>query len=162
MEKIKINDYTWEIPKHSKQGMKVPARLLASKSLLDSMDEGVIEQITNVACLPGIRRYALCMPDGHRGYGFPIGGVGAFSTRTGIISPGGIGFDINCGVRMIRTDLTEDEVKPKLDELINLIYQMVPAGVGGKFSISYINAIFVHHFAKTLKVICTNLMTKPA
>ncbi len=132
MEMVKINDYTWEIPKHAKQGMKVPARLLASKQLLDNLDEGVIEQITNVACLPGIRRYALCMPDGHRGYGFPIGGVGAFSTRTGIISPGGIGFDINCGVRMIRTDLTESEVRPKLEQLIDTIYRLVPAGVGSK------------------------------
>ncbi len=132
MEKIKINDYTWEIPKHSKQGMKVPARLLASKKLLDNMDEGVLEQITNVACLPGIKKYAMCMPDGHRGYGFPIGGVAAFSTRTGIISPGGIGFDINCGVRMVRTNLTIDEVKPKLNELLHQIYKSVPAGVGTK------------------------------
>jgi len=89
MEKIKIDEFTWEIPKGAKQGMKVPARLIASKRLLDHIDDGVIEQITNVACLPGIRKYALCMPDGHRGYGFPIGGVAAFSLKTGIISPGG-------------------------------------------------------------------------
>ncbi|MCD6163509.1 MAG: RtcB family protein [candidate division Zixibacteria bacterium] len=132
MEKIKIDDYTWEIPKGSKQGMKVPARLITSKKLLDNLDEGVIEQITNVACLPGIRRYALCMPDGHRGYGFPIGGVAAFSTKTGVISPGGIGFDINCGVRLIRTNLTEKEIKPKITELIDLLYQLVPSGVGCK------------------------------
>ena len=130
MEKIKINEYTWEIPKGAKQGMKVPARLIASKELLTNLDEGVIEQITNVACLPGIKRYALCMPDGHRGYGFPIGGVAAFSTRTGVISPGGIGFDINCGVRLIRTNLTEDEVKPKLNALIDLLFKLVPSGVG--------------------------------
>lgn len=132
MEKIKINDYTWEIPRSAKHGMKVPARFIASKKLLDNIDEGVIEQITNVACLPGIRKYALCMPDGHRGYGFPIGGVAAFSLKTGIISPGGIGFDINCGVRLLRTDLTEDEVKPKLKELIDLIFRNVPSGVGSK------------------------------
>lgn len=132
MEKIKINDYTWEIPKGAKQGMKVPVRLIASKRLLDDIDDGVIEQITNVACLPGIRKYALCMPDGHRGYGFPIGGVAAFSLKNGIISPGGIGFDINCGVRLVRTNLTEDEVKPKLKELIDLIYRLVPSGVGSR------------------------------
>jgi tRNA-splicing ligase RtcB len=132
MEKIKINDYTWEIPRGTKQGMKVPARLIASKKLLDNLDEGVVEQITNVACLPGIRRYALCMPDGHRGYGFPIGGVAAFSLRTGVISPGGIGFDINCGVRLIKTNLTEEEVKPKLKELIDLLFRNVPSGVGSK------------------------------
>ncbi len=132
MEKIKINDYTWEIPRSAKQGMKVPVRLIASKKLLDNLDEGVIQQIINVACLPGIRNYAFCMPDGHRGYGFPIGGVAAFSLRTGIISPGGIGFDINCGVRLIRTNLAEDEVKPKLKELIDLIYRLVPSGVGSK------------------------------
>lgn len=130
METIKIDDYTWEIPKGAKQGMKVPARLIASKKLLENIDEGVIEQITNVACLPGIRRYALCMPDGHRGYGFPIGGVAAFSTRTGVISPGGIGFDINCGVRMVRTNLTEAELKPKLKDLIDLLFKLVPSGVG--------------------------------
>jgi tRNA-splicing ligase RtcB len=132
METIKIDDYTWEIPKGAKQGMKVPARILGSKKLLDGIDEGVVEQITNVACLPGIRRYALCMPDGHRGYGFPIGGVAAFSLRTGVISPGGIGFDINCGVRLVKTNLTEQEVKPKLKELIELIFRTVPSGLGAK------------------------------
>ena len=71
------------------------------------MDGGVFEQVTNVACLPGIRRYALCMPDGHWGYGFPIGGVAAFDVHTGIISPGGVGYDVNCGMRLIRTDLTQ-------------------------------------------------------
>jgi tRNA-splicing ligase RtcB len=132
MEKIKLNEYTWEIPKGAKQGMKVPARLISSKKLLASLDEAVIDQITNVACLPGIKKYALCMPDGHRGYGFPIGGVAAFSTRTGIISPGGIGFDINCGVRLIRTNLTEDEIKPRLKDLIDLLFKLVPSGVGSK------------------------------
>lgn len=132
MEKIKIDTYTWEIPRGTKPGMKVPARLIASKELLDQFDEGVVEQITNVACLPGIRKYALCMPDGHRGYGFPIGGVAAFSLDGGVISPGGIGFDINCGVRLIRTNLTEDEVKPKLRELIDILFRLVPSGVGSK------------------------------
>jgi tRNA-splicing ligase RtcB len=96
------------------------------------MDKGVFEQITNVACLPGIQKYALCMPDGHWGYGFPIGGVAAFDTENGIISPGGIGFDINCGMRLITTDLKVNEVKPRLPELINELFRAVPAGVGSK------------------------------
>ena len=132
MEKIKIDTYIWEIPRGTKPGMKVPARLIASKELLDQLDEGVVDQITNVACLPGIRKYALCMPDGHRGYGFPIGGVAAFSLDGGVISPGGIGFDINCGVRLIRTNLTEEEVKPKLGELIDALFHLVPSGVGSR------------------------------
>ena len=103
-------DGIWEIPASEKPGMLVPARLYASEKLLAQMDAGVFEQVTNVACLPGIVRAALCMPDGHWGYGFPIGGVAAFRADTGVISPGGIGFDINCGMRLIRTGLTEAEV----------------------------------------------------
>jgi tRNA-splicing ligase RtcB len=110
--------------------MRVPARLYASEALLAAMDQGVFEQITNVACLPGIVRAALCMPDGHWGYGFPIGGVAAFDAEAGVISPGGIGFDINCGMRLIRTALTEHEVRPKLTELIDALFAAVPAGVG--------------------------------
>ena len=128
----KISDWIWEIPKTEKEGMQVPARIYASDVLLKDMDKGVFEQITNVACLPGIQKYALCMPDGHWGYGFPIGGVAAFDTRDGIISPGGIGFDINCGMRLITTDLKVDEVKPRLQSLINELYRAVPAGVGAK------------------------------
>lgn len=92
----KITDEVWEIPVSAKEGMLVPARIYASEDILTSMDAGVFDQVTNVACLPGIRRYALCMPDGHWGYGFPIGGVAAMDTANGVISPGGIGFDINC------------------------------------------------------------------
>lgn len=130
MQKNKIAEYIWEIPPDQKPGMRVPARIVASHRLLEQMDEGVFNQVTNVACLPGIRQYAWCMPDGHWGYGFPIGGVAAFDMEEGVISPGGIGFDINCGVRLLRTDLTQDEVKPKLKELIDSLFQSVPAGVG--------------------------------
>jgi tRNA-splicing ligase RtcB len=130
METKRIDEYTWEIPVGAKPGMKVPARLIASEEILNNLDQGVIEQITNVACLPGIRKYALCMPDGHRGYGFPIGGVAAFGLEDGVISPGGIGFDINCGVRLIKTNLTEKEVRPKLKELIDTLFRLVPSGVG--------------------------------
>ncbi|MGB3093037.1 MAG: RtcB family protein [Candidatus Zixiibacteriota bacterium] len=126
----KIQDGVWEIPRTEKEGMRVPARILASDKLMEIMDKGVFNQITNVACLPGIQKHALCMPDGHWGYGFPIGGVAAFSTEDGVISPGGIGFDINCGVRLIRTDLTLEEVKPKMTTLMDALFKAVPAGVG--------------------------------
>lgn len=123
---------TYEIPTTYKQGMLVPARIIGNAAILSSMDEGVVEQITNVACLPGIQTHALCMPDGHWGYGFPIGGVAAFDTKKGIISPGGIGFDINCGMRLITTHLTRADVQPKLKELIDHLFKTVPAGTGRK------------------------------
>ncbi len=132
MKTKKINDYLFEIPKTEKPGMQVPARIYASEKLMNQMDEGVFKQVTNVACLPGIQNYAYCMPDGHWGYGFPIGGVAAFDLQEGVISPGGIGFDINCGMRLIRTNLHLKDVKPKLDDLINELYRQVPAGVGSK------------------------------
>ena len=128
----KVSEFVWEIPCSEKQGMNVPALIFGTKKLIDSMDEGVFEQITNVACLPGIVKAALCMPDGHRGYGFPIGGVAAFDTKNGVISPGGIGFDINCGVRLIRTNLTAGEVKPEIRRLIDRLFDAVPTGVGAK------------------------------
>ncbi len=112
--------------------MLVPARIYATEKLLGEMDKGVFEQVTNVACLPGIQKFSYCMPDGHWGYGFPIGGVAAFSREDGVISPGGIGFDINCGMRLIRTDLTVSEVKPRIRELIDILFKTVPAGVGSK------------------------------
>jgi len=112
--------------------MRVPARIYASEALFGQMDDGVFEQVTNVACLPGIVRAALCMPDGHWGYGFPIGGVAAFDAEEGVISPGGIGFDINCGMRLIRTGLSEGEVRPRITELIGALFEAVPSGVGAK------------------------------
>jgi tRNA-splicing ligase RtcB len=127
-----VGDGVWEIPPDAKPGMLVPARIYASRALLEQMDQGVFEQVTNVACLPGIVRAALCMPDGHWGYGFPIGGVAAFRADSGIISPGGIGFDINCGMRLIRTGFTEAEVRPRLAELVSALFKAVPSGVGAK------------------------------
>ena len=129
----RIGPVVWEIPTSFKKGMRVPARFYASDALLSSMDDKVIEQLTNVATLPGIQKYALCMPDGHMGYGFPIGGVAAFDPKEGgVISPGGIGFDINCGMRLIKTNLTVKEVVPKLKELVETLFKTVPAGVGCK------------------------------
>lgn len=128
----RITDEIWEIPISEKPGMLVPARIYATEKILTSMDSGVFEQVTNVACLPGIRRYALCMPDGHWGYGFPIGGVAAFDPREGVISPGGVGYDINCGMRLLRTDLTLADVQPRLDRLMTELFRRVPAGVGSR------------------------------
>lgn len=127
-----ISDTIWQIPPSYKSGMRVPVRIFASKKLLSEMEDGVVDQITNVAMLPGIVGYASCMPDGHWGYGFPIGGTAAVDAEEGVISPGGIGFDINCGMRLLRTNLTFDDVQPKLEQLVNKLYRRVPAGVGGK------------------------------
>ena len=131
----KIAEGIWEIPVSAKPGMRVPARVLSSEALIGGIDEGVIDQITNVATLPGIQKYALCMPDAHRGYGFPIGGVAAFDCDEGVISPGGIGFDINCGMRLIRTNLNEEDIRPRLDKLIDELFAAVPSGVGAKGSV---------------------------
>ncbi len=127
---IKINDYLYEIPVTYKKGMNVPARIYASDKLIKTMDDAVFEQITNVATLPGIADYAMCMPDGHSGYGFPIGGVAAIDPQRGVISPGGIGFDINCGVRLAATNLTFDEIKPRIRDFVDALFKRIPSGVG--------------------------------
>jgi tRNA-splicing ligase RtcB len=131
-ELIKISDTLWELPRSYKAGMAVPARIYATEKLINTMDPGVFDQITNVACLPGLVKYVYCMPDGHWGYGFPIGGVAATDPERGVISPGGIGFDINCGMRLVLTNLTYDEVKPRLRTLIDNLFRRIPAGVGTK------------------------------
>jgi tRNA-splicing ligase RtcB (3'-phosphate/5'-hydroxy nucleic acid ligase) len=132
MQINKLTDYLWEIPTTEKEGMRVPAHIYASEPLMKEMDQGVFEQITNVATLPGIQNHAICMPDGHWGYGFPIGGVAAFDLEKGVISPGGIGFDINCGMRLIRTDLRFSDVQPKIKDLIALLFSKIPVGVGAR------------------------------
>jgi len=143
----RISDEVWEIPPSEKAGMLVPARIYAIPAVLQTMDSGVFDQVTNVACLPGIQRYALCMPDGHWGYGFPIGGVAAFDAREGIISPGGVGYDVNCGMRLIRTDLTLADVQPRLERLMTELFRRVPAGVGAGGSVKLtrgdLNAVMV-------------------
>jgi len=126
----RISDTVWELPASYKSDMRVPARIYATEGLVRTMDETVFTQISNVATLPGIVDCAHCMPDGHSGYGFPIGGAAAMDTETGVISPGGIGFDINCGMRLVRTDLTLDEVRPKLHMLVDRLFRNVPSGVG--------------------------------
>jgi len=126
----KISDTIWELPVSYREGMLVPARIFATEKLIKQMDAGVFEQVSNVATLPGIQRYAYCMPDGHWGYGFPIGGVAAMDPGSGVISPGGIGFDINCGMRLVLTNLTADEVIPRLHQLVDRLFTRIPTGVG--------------------------------
>jgi len=139
-EKLKkIGPSLWELPKEAKPGMKVPAWLFLSDKLLKEVEEGAIEQAANVAFLPGIYKHSIALPDMHYGYGFPIGGVAALDFFDGGLSPGGIGFDINCGVRLLRTNLTVEQVRPKLKELLEAIFQNVPSGVGevGKIKLSF-------------------------
>lgn len=128
----KIKDCVYELSKDFRPGMRVPARIYASAELLAGMDDAAIEQIINVTMLPGIVKHAILLPDGHSGYGFPIGGVAAVDPDEGVISPGGIGFDINCGVRLVATSLTLEEVKPELKRLVDRLFAGVPSGVGGR------------------------------
>ena len=136
---IKIDDYRWEIPESYKTGMRVPGLIYASKEMLESIcEEQTPEQVANVAFLPGIVGHSFAMPDIHWGYGFPIGGVAAMDIKDGVISPGGVGYDINCGVRLLRTSLSEAEVRPKINQLINELFLNVPSGLGseGKIKVS--------------------------
>jgi len=127
----KIDDLIWEVPVEYNRYMRVPARVYADEALLGMMRrDDTLVQALNITQLPGIQKYGITLPDGHQGYGFPIGGVAAFDTEEGIITPGGVGYDINCGVRLMRTDLTYKEVKPKAQELIDRIFRLVPCGVG--------------------------------
>ncbi|ELZ17770.1 hypothetical protein C477_11182 [Haloterrigena salina JCM 13891] len=126
----KVREYVWEIPQEG--DMRAPARVLASEALLEEIKEDkTLEQITNTTHLPGITNYAICMPDGHQGYGFPVGGVGALDAENGCISPGAVGYDINCGVRMMRTNLTYDELQGREEELVDSLFANIPSGLGG-------------------------------
>ncbi|MDI6725090.1 MAG: RtcB family protein [Methanobacterium sp.] len=128
----KVRDCVWELPSSYKKEMKVPGRIFLNDNTIREVDEGAIEQIANVACLPGIQKFSIGLPDIHFGYGFPIGGVAAFSARNGVISPGGVGFDINCGARLIKTNLTEKDIKPKIKEIVDALFKNIPSGVGSK------------------------------
>jgi tRNA-splicing ligase RtcB (3'-phosphate/5'-hydroxy nucleic acid ligase) len=133
----RLGEYQWEIP--IDKGMRVPGIIFASEDLISEMDEKVRQQLSNVASLPGIVRAAIAMPDAHWGYGFPIGGVAAFDPEDGgIISVGGVGYDISCGVRNLQTGLTRDEIRPVLESLIDQLFRVVPSGVGseGKIRLS--------------------------
>jgi len=128
----KMDEYTWRIPRY-KPGMRVNGVVFADRNLLEKMQtDRTLEQCVNVAHLPGIYKYSITLPDGHEGYGFPIGGVAATDYDEGVISPGGVGYDINCGVRLLTTNLSEQDIRPKLVELSNVIFDNVPCGLGSR------------------------------
>jgi tRNA-splicing ligase RtcB len=126
-----VSEFEYRIPASAKPGMKVPVTIYANQDLLTKMlQDRTVDQAVNVAHLPGLYRHSIVLPDGHEGYGFPIGGVAASDAETGVISPGGVGYDINCGVRLIRTSLQEPDVRPKLRELLRELFRAVPSGLG--------------------------------
>lgn len=128
----RVNECTWRIPRY-KPGMRVPGVVFANEELLEKMQmDRTLEQCANVAHLPGIYKYSITLPDGHEGYGFPIGGVAATDYDEGVISPGGVGYDINCGVRLLTTNLPEKDLKPKLAQLADAIFRNVPSGLGSR------------------------------
>jgi len=142
----KINEYEWEIPKRGK--MRVPGLVFSDENGLIEMDEEVRRQIINVATLPGIQKASIAMPDAHWGYGFPIGGVAAFEPENGVISVGGVGFDCNCGVRTLLTKVKYEEILPYLEEVANLLFERIPAGLGSegkiKLDISTLDEVLEH------------------
>jgi tRNA-splicing ligase RtcB len=128
----KIDDCSWRIPKY-RPGMRVTGVVFANKGLLDKMQtDRTLQQCANVAHLPGIYKYSITLPDGHEGYGFPIGGVAATDYDEGVISPGGVGYDINCGVRLVTTNFSEQDIRPKLGQLADAIFNNVPCGLGSR------------------------------
>jgi tRNA-splicing ligase RtcB len=129
----KLDEYRWLIPKSYKPGMRVDGLIYADEAMLKQIiDDQAPEQVANVAFLPGIVKYSMAMPDIHWGYGFAIGGVAAMRVEDGVVSPGGVGFDINCGVRIMRTNLVREEVAPKIQKLIDALFYAVPSGLGSK------------------------------
>jgi tRNA-splicing ligase RtcB len=134
----KINDFLWEIEKDESIGMKVPIHIYANEKLANSMQKDrTLKQATNAASLPSIVKHMVVMPDGHEGYGLPVGGVVAFPAEGGIISPGSVGFDVNCGVRLIKTNLTSEQLKPKLSGLMDALMKNIPSGVGSKIDLKF-------------------------
>jgi len=126
----KVREFVWEIPQTGE--MRVPARVLASESLLEEIaEDNSLTQLRNTTHLPGIQKYALAMPDAHQGYGFPVGGVAGIDAENGCISPGAVGYDINCGVRMLRTNLTYADVQGHEAELVEALFDAIPSGLGG-------------------------------
>ena len=137
----RMDEYRWEIPPDYKAGMRVPGVVYADDEMIqDIMEDQALEQVANVAFLPGIVHASMAMPDIHWGYGFPAGRVAATRVEDGVISPGGVGFDINCGVRLLSTSLTVEEVRPRLEDLVDALYRNVPTGVGSKGRVPISNA----------------------
>lgn len=136
---IKVNEITWEIPKELRKDMRIPARIYATEEMIEYVNKDKsLQQLTNVATLPGMQKFAAVMPDVHEGYGFPIGAVAAADYDDGVISPGGIGYDINCGVRLIKTNFKVNEIRSVIPKLTEELYRAIPSGVGrgGLFKLS--------------------------
>ncbi len=128
---VRINRYLYEIPKSFRADMRVPARVYADEELVEmAIEDKALDQLINTTTLPGIVGHSLAMPDVHQGYGFSIGGVAATKLPSGVISPGGVGYDINCGVRLLGSNMMREELQPYLDELMTALYREVPSGVG--------------------------------
>ncbi|HEX4715246.1 MAG TPA: RtcB family protein, partial [Ktedonobacteraceae bacterium] len=128
----RLDPFRWQIPASYQEGMHVPGVVYADDELIQQiLDDNALHQVANVATLPGIVGSSLGMPDIHWGYGFPVGGVAATDAETGVVSPGGIGFDINCGVRLMATDLVRDQIKGQVDKLADALFKKLPSGVGG-------------------------------
>jgi tRNA-splicing ligase RtcB len=127
----RIDELLWEIPQDYRSDMRVPARIYADEKLLEAaLQDRSVEQLVNFACLPGVLKYTLAMPDIHQGYGPPIGGVAAMGMRDGVVSPGAVGYDINCGVRLLSSNLEAEQVKPLMGEIMDVLYAQLPSGVG--------------------------------
>jgi len=126
----RVREYVWELPQED--GMRVPGRVLASERLLEEIaDDKSLQQLRNTTHLPGIRNYALALPDAHQGYGFPVGGVAGIDAEDGCLSPGAIGYDINCGVRLLKTNLSYEQIQGHEEQLVDALFADVPTGLGG-------------------------------
>ena len=133
----RVGPYLWRIPRDASRGMRVPALVVADDRLIDSIrSDASLEQIANGATLPGIVKAAMAMPDIHQGYGLPVGGVVATDARSGVVSPGAIGFDINCGVRLLKTWLHAEDIAGRMERLVDALYAAIPTGVGSKGSLT--------------------------
>lgn len=128
----RISECIWEIPQDYRDDMRVPARLFANRELFDAaFEDRSVQQLINTSTLPGIVKYAMALPDFHQGYGFPIGGVVGIDPESGVISPGGVGYDINCGVRLLASQLDQEQITPFSEDLMDALYQSCPGGLGG-------------------------------
>jgi tRNA-splicing ligase RtcB (3'-phosphate/5'-hydroxy nucleic acid ligase) len=137
MQLERVGPYLWRIPQDASRGMRVPGLVVADDRLIESIkSDASLQQIANGATLPGIVKAAMAMPDIHQGYGLPVGGVVATDARSGVVSPGAIGFDINCGVRLLKTSLRADDIAAKMEPLVDALYQAIPTGVGSKGSLT--------------------------
>src|ERR1044071_5298005 len=137
----KLNEFEFKINVDTSKRMNVPVTIYADDNLILKMSEDrTLDQAVNVTTLPGVRKHMVVLPDGHEGYGFPVGGVAASDLEEGIISPGGVGYDINCGVRLIRTNLVESDVHSKLKILVDSLFSSIPTGVGSEGAIKLTNS----------------------